>query len=78
MSSAGFMFYFTRGNIGVAGKFIKDDYGFTNLELGWIGSAFLLGYFIFQIPGGVLGQKLGSRKMITAMLIIWGVLITHF
>ncbi len=74
MSSAGFLFNFSRGNMSYAGEFIKEEYAFSNLEIGYIGSAFLLGYSVLQIPGGILGQKLGSRKMMAGMLVAWVIL----
>lgn len=73
-STIGFMVYFTRNNISIAGKYIQDDFGLTLQELGWVFTAFTVSYMIFQIPGGVMGQKYGARKMLTIMLIGWGVL----
>jgi ACS family glucarate transporter-like MFS transporter len=69
-----FMIYFTRNNMSVAGKYIQDDYGFSLQELGWIFTAFSVTYVIFQIPGGVFSQRVGSRRMVTFMLCSWGIL----
>ena len=74
MSASGFLLYFSRNNMSIIGKYLKNDYNITTIELGWVFTAFALAYAIFQIPGGVLGQKLGTRKMITGMLIVWGIL----
>ncbi|NQY08496.1 MAG: hypothetical protein HRT71_03165 [Flavobacteriales bacterium] len=48
MSISGFLLYFSRNNISVAGKYIKDDFGFSTIELGWIFTAFTVSYAIFQ------------------------------
>ena len=34
------------------------------MQLGWLETAFLLGYAGMQFPGGVLGQRLGARSFV--------------
>jgi ACS family glucarate transporter-like MFS transporter len=45
--------------------------GLTNLEMGQVFSAFVLGYALFQIPGGWLGDRWGPRKVLTLAVIWW-------
>ncbi|HEU0161056.1 MAG TPA: MFS transporter [Rhizomicrobium sp.] len=66
--------YIDRSNISIAGLYLAEDYGITKIELGWVFSAFLLGYAAFQIPAGWLVGKLGPRKTLTYGLIWWSVL----
>ena len=40
-------------------------------RIGWILSAFFLGYALFQIPGGMLADRIGPRKVILAALAWW-------
>jgi len=40
-------------------------------EMGWILSAFFLGYALFQIPGGMLADRIGPRKVILVALAWW-------
>ncbi|HVJ82587.1 MAG TPA: MFS transporter [Planctomycetia bacterium] len=42
-------------------------------RMGWIMSAFLWGYVIFEIPGGWLGDRWGVRPMITRIVIWWSI-----
>ena len=49
LSAVAFM---DRTNISIAGVSICREFGIDNAHLGWIFSAFLLGYAAFQIPAG--------------------------
>ena len=42
--------------------------------MGWILSAFVLGYALFQIPGGWLGDRFGPRGVLTAAILWWSAL----
>src|SRR5688500_2698991 len=66
--------YLDRTNISIAGVQLMPEFGITNQELGYILSAFLAGYGLFQIPAGWLAKKYGPRKVLTWGLIWWGVL----
>jgi ACS family glucarate transporter-like MFS transporter len=66
--------YIDRSNISIAGLYLAQDYGIDKIQLGWVFSAFLLGYAAFQIPAGWLVGKLGPRRMLTYGLIWWSVL----
>ena len=66
--------YIDRSNISIAGTYLATDYHITKPQLGWVFSAFLLGYAAFQIPAGWVVGKLGPRKTLTFGLIWWSVL----
>src|SRR5689334_14897029 len=66
--------YIDRSNISIAGTYLAQDYGIDKVQLGWVFSAFLLGYAAFQIPAGWIVGKLGPRKTLTYGLIWWSVL----
>jgi MFS transporter, ACS family, glucarate transporter len=66
--------YIDRSNISIAGTYLAQDYGISKIELGWVFSAFLLGYAAFQIPAGWLVGKLGPRRVLTYGLIWWSAL----
>jgi ACS family glucarate transporter-like MFS transporter len=66
--------YIDRSNISIAGIYLAKDYGISKLQLGWVFSAFLLGYAFFQIPAGWVVGKLGPRKTLTMGLVWWSVL----
>ena len=64
--------FLDRINISVAGLQIGRDFGLSNQHLGWIFSAFLIGYAVFQLPAGVLAVRYGPRRVLTIGVLIWG------
>ena len=66
--------YIDRSNISIAGTYLATDYHISKPQLGWVFSAFLLGYAFFQIPAGWLVGKLGPRKTLTWGLVWWSAL----
>src|SRR5207302_5874381 len=67
--------YLDRVNISIAGSSIAAEYHLSNVQLGWIFSAFLVGYALFQTPGGWLADRLGPRRVLTAGA-LWGGILT--
>jgi MFS transporter, ACS family, glucarate transporter len=65
--------YLDRLNLGVATKFILDEFQFTTQQMGWVLSAFVLGYSVFQIPGGWLGDRVGPRNVLAGAIVLWSV-----
>ncbi|MCC7175757.1 MAG: MFS transporter [Bryobacterales bacterium] len=65
--------YLDRVNISIAAGSIQREFGLDNVQLGWVFSAFLLGYALFQTPGGWLADRFGPRKIVTLGTIWWGV-----
>jgi ACS family glucarate transporter-like MFS transporter len=61
----GFIAYFQHLGLTVAAERIMPELGFSQVQLGWLEWAFVLGYAAFQFPGGVIGQRLGARLMFT-------------
>ncbi len=57
----GFLAYIQQKTITVAAERMMPDLGLSQLQIGYIEQAFVVGYAIFQMPGGVLGQRLGAR-----------------
>ena len=65
--------FLDRTNISIAGVGLGQEYGLTKVQLGWVFSAFLVGYAGFQIPGGWLAVRMGPRKVLTFGVLWWGV-----
>ena len=63
-----FVTYLDRVNISMAGVPISRAFGFSNIQLGTIFSAFVLGYTIFQIPAGWLGDRFGHKRLLIGAL----------
>ena len=62
--------YLCRVNISVAGALVMDEYGLTQSQMGWVFSAFLLGYTLCMLPGGLLADALGAKRTLSALA--WG------
>jgi ACS family glucarate transporter-like MFS transporter len=62
--------YIDRLNLGVAGKYIQDEFRFDTQTMGWILGAFSLGYALFHVPGGWLADRFGARRVLAAA-ILW-------
>jgi MFS transporter, ACS family, glucarate transporter len=65
--------FLDRTNISIAGLQIGQEFGLGNQRLGWIFSAFLIGYAGFQLPAGVLVARFGPRRVLTLGVLWWGV-----
>jgi MFS transporter, ACS family, glucarate transporter len=69
LSAVGFL---DRTNISIAGPAIQSELGIGNIQLGWIFSAFLAGYAVFQVVGGWLACRFGPRRILAVGVLWWG------
>lgn len=67
----GVLMFIDRVNISIAAKYIMPEYGLTDVQMGWIFSAFVFGYAVLQIPGGTLGDRFGPRRVLAAAIFWW-------
>ena len=65
--------YLDRVNISIAGHTIQQEFRLTDIQLGWVFSAFVAGYALFQTPGGRLADRFGPRKILALGTIWWAV-----
>ena len=65
--------YIDRVNISVTARQMMPALGLTNLQMGQVFSAFVLGYALFQIPGGWLGDRWGARRILTLAVVWWSI-----
>ena len=63
--------FIDRFNMNVAAKYIQQEFSLSNVEIGSLLSAFVLGYAIFQAPGGWLGDRFGARRTLLVAVIWW-------
>ena len=70
-----FCSYLLRGNLSIAAPTMMADLHLSEIQWGWVMSAFPLGYALFQFPGGVWGGRIGPRKALALIAVAWGVLI---
>src|SRR6195256_1005366 len=65
--------YLDRINLSIAGSFIATEFHLTNVQLGSLTSAFLIGYALFQTLGGWLADRLGPRRVLAVGVLWWGI-----
>ncbi|HVC02847.1 MAG TPA: MFS transporter [Steroidobacteraceae bacterium] len=58
----GLLAYMQQKSITVAAERIMPDLSLNQLQIGWIEQAFVIGYALFQMPGGLFGQRFGARR----------------
>ncbi len=69
--------YLDRANYGFgAASGLAHDLNITPGVSSLLGALFFLGYFFFQIPGGIYAEKRSAKVLIFASLILWGILAT--
>ena len=74
LAVAAFVAYLLRQNMSIAGERMIRDLGLTQVQLGIVLAAFAWGYAIFQLPGGVWGQRIGGRRGLALIAVAWGAL----
>ncbi|MFL6603502.1 MAG: MFS transporter [Steroidobacteraceae bacterium] len=67
---AGAVVYFQQRAISIAAERIMPELRLSQMQIGWLQWAFVLAYGLLQIPGGVIGQRIGPRRALTALLLI--------
>ncbi len=57
--------------ISIVGVRLKSDLHLSNEQFGWVLAAFALAYAVFEIPSGMLGDRIGPRKVFIRIVIGW-------
>jgi ACS family glucarate transporter-like MFS transporter len=73
LSCISFASYLSRMNISIAAKLMMADLRLSEVQMGTIFSSFMLGYALFQIPAGMLGDRFGPRIVLTIACTCWGI-----
>lgn len=68
--------YLDRVNISIAGSQVAREFRLSDQQLGYVFTAFLVGYALFQTPGGALADKLGARRVLGLGVLWWAVFTT--
>jgi ACS family tartrate transporter-like MFS transporter len=71
-----FINYLDRVNVGFAALTMNRDLGLSPAVFGLGAGIFFLGYFLFQVPGNVILQRVGARRWMFCMMVIWGLIST--
>jgi ACS family glucarate transporter-like MFS transporter len=63
--------YLDRLCIAVAGPRIQREMHLSPSHWGWVIGAFTLAYALFEVPSGVLGDRVGARRVLTRIVLWW-------
>src|SRR5947209_6940558 len=66
--------YVQRLGFSSAAPAIEKGLGFHDEHMGYLAAAFLVAYGIFQVPFGLLGDRLGGRHVLTILVLAWSLL----
>nr|WP_257127479.1 MFS transporter [Burkholderia sp. MSMB1078WGS] len=72
------MAYLDRINIGFAKLRILSDLGLTDAAYGLGAGLFFIGYFLFEVPSNVLMAKIGAKRTISRIMILWALISAAF
>jgi ACS family glucarate transporter-like MFS transporter len=63
--------YICRVNVATAGPLLMNEFGLSQVAMGRVFSAFLLGYALFQVPTGALSDRWGARRVLALASWLW-------
>jgi sugar phosphate permease len=66
--------YLDRVNISTAAPEIIKEFGFNKITMGYIFSAFVWAYALFQVPGGWLSDRFGPRTVLGGVVAYWSLM----
>ena len=61
---------------GICAPTEQGGLGLSETQMGWVMAAFTLGYALCQTPAGLLADRLGPRRVLTAVVAFWSLLRT--
>lgn len=66
--------YLDRVNVGYAALFIRRELSFSDTVYGTGAGLFFLSYALFEVPSNLVLMRIGSRRWIGTLMIVWGVI----
>ena len=66
------MAWMDRVNVGFARLQMLQDLGFSEAVFGFGAGIFYLGYLLFEIPSNLLLERIGARKTLARIALLWG------
>jgi MFS transporter, ACS family, tartrate transporter len=68
--------YVDRVNVGFAALTMNKDLGLSNQQFGFAAGVFFFGYFLFEVPSNVILERIGARRWIFCIILVWGLIST--
>ena len=66
--------YIQRQGFWGGAPYIREDLGLNESQMGDLASIWLVAYGLFQVPGGLLGDRFGSRHVLAILVFTWSLL----
>lgn len=66
--------YLDRINVGFAALQMQHQLRFSDSVYGFGAGIFFVGYLLFQVPSNLMLQRVGPRRWICVLMIVWGVI----
>jgi len=63
---------FDRANVAFAALTMNADLGFSPVVYGFGAGLFFVGYSLFQVPANLILERVGARRWIFCILLVWG------
>jgi MFS family permease len=70
------LLYVDRICISAAEGPVRRDLGLSDQQMGWVMSAFALGYFLCQAPAGFLADRFGARRVLVIVVVAWSLYLS--
>src|ERR1700731_4731289 len=61
-----------RVNVGFAKLSMLSDLNLSEAAYGFGAGIFFVGYFLFEVPSNLLLEKIGARKTLARIMVLWG------
>ena len=66
--------YLDRINVGFGVLQMRDQFGLSDRVIGRASGIFFIGYFLFQLPSNLVLEKVGVRRWISLLMVLWGII----
>ena len=71
LALASIVAYLDRVAISTTAPAMMQELGITPIEMGMVFSAFVLGYVLFEVPGGWMADRIGARSILGRIIVWW-------
>lgn len=73
-----FIAFIDRTNISIAKLQMSTDLGLSDAAFGLGAGLFFLGYFLFEVPSNLYMVKVGAKRTICRIMVLWGIISLLF
>lgn len=65
--------YLNRVNVGFIEESLSTELGFSDAAYGLGAGIFFIGYLLFEVPSNLLMHRIGARRTLQRIMILWGI-----